>query len=122
MRSERARGFVSVYNSIRRAAKPDKTFLRLLRSILYVCLSSTHRFARHWPPRVLHYTVLHTTFRSIFTASPGVQPLEKSSHRVAENSNSNDGIECLSVVPRLIQSKNILPVNGKTLDQSQECI
>lgn len=52
-----ARGFVSVYNSIRRAAKPDKTFLRLLRSILYVCLSATHRFARHRPTVLsLHYS------------------------------------------------------------------
>lgn len=39
---ERGEGSFSVYNSIRSAAKPDKTFLRLLRSILYVCLSATH--------------------------------------------------------------------------------
>ena len=75
MRSERVRGFVSVYNSIRRAAKPDKTFLRLLRSILYVCLSSTHRFAPLAAPRSPLY-VLHATFRSVFTASPGFNLLK----------------------------------------------
>lgn len=68
--SERARGFVSVYNSIRRTAKPGKTFLRLLRSILYVCLSATHRFARHWPLRVLHYSYASSVFRVFHLSRP----------------------------------------------------
>lgn len=82
-KDQSAHGFVSVYNSIRRAAKPDKTFLRLLRSILYVCLSATHRFARHWPLLVVHYSSVSSTFFACLGLAPKNQAVvERLTNRV----------------------------------------